>query len=119
MREKPKFGFVVEFVEDIEVAKSFYTDELGLEIERSHPQYVEFETFAIATGEPLIADVKEEIYWLVDDAQSMYETLSKSTEVCLYLQEVPFGKVFGVKSPDGRVRYILELASVRPSKEEK
>ena len=31
------------------------------------------------------------------------------------LKDMPFGKVFGVKDADGRPRYLIELAPVRPS----
>ena len=57
MNEKLKFGFIVEYVKDIEIAKKFYVETLGLKVEREHPQYVQFDTFAIATDEPMGAVV--------------------------------------------------------------
>jgi len=117
MNEKLKFGFIVEYVKDIEIAKKFYVETLGLKVEREHPQYVQFDTFAIATDEPMGGEVKQEIYWLIDDAESAFSSLSKKTEICLTMQNVPFGKVFGVKDPDGHPLYILELATNRPSQE--
>ena len=117
MNEKLKFGFIVEYVKDIEIAKKFYVETLGLKVEREHPQYVQFDTFAIATDEPMGGEVKQEIYWLIDDAESAFSSLSKKTKICLTMQNVPFGKVFGVKDPDGHPFYILELATNRPSQE--
>jgi len=119
MYKKPTFGFVVEYVKDIEIAKNFYVKTLGLKIEREHPTYVQFETFAIATDEPMGAEVKREIYWLVNDINSAFDSLSQNAEICLSIKEVPFGKVFGVRDPDGYPCYILELASHRPSQEVK
>jgi len=116
MNEKIKFGFVVEYVKDIEAAKQFYVEVLGLKVEREHPTFIQFETFAIATDEPMGGEANQEVYWLVDDAGSVFKALSEKAEICLPLKQVPFGKVFGVRDPDGNPRYILELASNRPSK---
>ena len=115
MDNKPRFGFVVEYVKDVETAKRFYTDILGLEVERYHPTYVQFDSFAIAGDQPMAGDGQPELYWLVDDAESTFNDLSKKAEISLPLEQKPFGKVFGIKDPDGRPRYLLELAKDRPS----
>lgn len=115
MTEKPKFGFIVEYVKDIEAAKRFYVEVLGLEVEREHPTFVQFETFAIATDEPMGGEAKQEVYWLVNDADIAFRSLSEKAEICLPLKQVPFGKVFGVRDLDGFPRYILELSKNRPS----
>lgn len=119
MTEKPRFGFVVEYVKNIEASRRFYVEVLGLQIEREHPTFVQFETFAIATDEPMGGEVGEEMYWLVNDADTAFNALSSKAEVCLPMKQVPFGKVFGVRDVDGRPRYILELAKNRPSREVK
>ncbi|WP_419782809.1 VOC family protein [Malaciobacter marinus] len=116
MNEKPKFGFVVEYVKDINIAKKFYVETMNLDIQREHPNYIQFDTFAIATDEPMGAETKQEIYWLVNDIDNVFDFLSQKAEICLPMQEVPFGKVFGVRDPDGFPCYILELATKRPSK---
>ncbi|MEO7623276.1 MAG: VOC family protein [Gallionella sp.] len=115
MTEKPKFGFIVEYVKDIQVAKRFYVEVLGLKVEREHPTFIQFETFAIATDEPMGGEAEQEVYWLVNDADDVFSSLSEKAEICLPLKQVPFGKVFGVRDPDGRPRYILELSKNRPS----
>src|SRR6185503_14086393 len=53
MNEKPRFGFVVEYVRDIEAAKQFYVESFGLKVERTHPMFVQFEHFAIASDDSL------------------------------------------------------------------
>lgn len=119
MSEKPKFGFIVEYVKNIDASKKFYVEVLGLTVEREHPSFVQFETFAIATDEPMGGEAEQEIYWLVNDADTAFSSLAPKAEVCLPIKQVPFGKVFGVRDLDGRPRYILELAKNRPSQETK
>jgi catechol 2,3-dioxygenase-like lactoylglutathione lyase family enzyme len=47
----PEFGFVLEYVPDIEAAKRFCTEVLGLVMERYHPTFVQFSHFDVATIE--------------------------------------------------------------------
>ena len=115
MSNKPLFGFVVEYVNDVEAAKRFYVDILGLKVERYHPTYVQFDHFAIAGDRPIAGGGEPELYWLVDDAEAAFSDLSKKAEVSLSLEQKPFGKVFGIKDTDGRPRYLLELSKDRPS----
>jgi catechol 2,3-dioxygenase-like lactoylglutathione lyase family enzyme len=112
---KPQFGFVLEYVPDIEAAKRFYVEVLGLEVERYHPTFVQFKNFAIASDESMGGRGEPELYWLVTDAEAAFNDLSQKAEVSLPLKQMPFGKVFGTKDPTGRPRYLLELAQDRPS----
>lgn len=116
MSLKPRFGFVVEYVTDIEAAKRFYVDVLGLEVERYHPTFIQFGTFAIANDESMTGSRDPELYWLVDDAEAAYRDLSQKANVDSPLKQMPFGKVFSIKEPGGRPRYLLELARDRPSR---
>jgi catechol 2,3-dioxygenase-like lactoylglutathione lyase family enzyme len=115
MSIKPHFGFAVEYVPDMEAARHFYADVLGLEVQRTHPTFIQFPNFAIAGDEPLSKTGETELYWLVDDAEAAYAELSRTAEVSLPLRELPFGKVFGIKDPKGEPRYLLQLAQNRPS----
>lgn len=116
MTSTPKFGFLVEYVRDMEAAKRFYTEVLGLEPQRVHPSFVQFESFAIASDAPLDKNVHREVYWLVDDAESAFARLSAQTQVTLPLTAKPFGKVFGIRAPSGEPIYVLQLAAERPSR---
>lgn len=116
MSVKPRFGFVLEYVTDIEAARRFYVDVLGLEMERYHPTFIQFGPFAIASDESMTGSRDPELYWLVDDAEAAFHDLSQKAEVSLPLKQMPFGKVFGIKEPGGRPRYVLELARDRPSR---
>jgi catechol 2,3-dioxygenase-like lactoylglutathione lyase family enzyme len=112
----PQFGFVLEYVPDIETAKRFCTDVLGLVMERYHPTFVQFSHFAIATDESLSGSRDPELYWLVDDAEAAFREISGKAEVTLPLKQMPYGKVFGIKNTAGRPCYLLELARDRPSR---
>ena len=111
----PRFGFALEYVKDVDAAKQFYEQVLGLKVERYHPTYVQFEHFAVASDESLTGTNEPELYWLVDDAEAAYQELSSRGEVSQPLQEKPFGKVFAMKDPNGQPRFVLELARNRPS----
>ncbi|MDF2694507.1 MAG: hypothetical protein K0S65_2890 [Labilithrix sp.] len=115
MPMKLRFGFALDYVKDVEVAKRFYVDVLGLELERSHPTFAQFDRFAIASDESLGGRGESELYWVVDDAEAAFRELSAKAEVALPLQQKPFGTVFAVKDPDGRPRYVVEFAKNRPS----
>lgn len=112
---QPKFGFILENVSDIEAAKSFYVDILGLAVERYHPTFVQFDHFAIASDQSMTGTREPEIYWLVDDAEAAYKELSQKGEVVVPLKQMPFGKVFAIKEPSGKPRFILEFSHDRPS----
>ncbi len=113
---KPTFGFALEYVKDIEAARRFYVEVLGLPMERHHPSFIQFRNFAIANDESMSGSRDPELYWLVDDAEAAYAELRAKAEVSLPLKEMPFGKVFGVRNPDGRPCYLIELARERPSR---
>jgi catechol 2,3-dioxygenase-like lactoylglutathione lyase family enzyme len=112
---KPEFGFVIEYVSDIDAARRFYEDVLGLQVQRVAPTFVQFPHFAIAGDESMSGTNEEEVYWLVESAEAAFAEFSKQAEVAMPLRELPFGKVFGIKDPDGTPRYVLELAANRPS----
>ena len=115
MSNKPEFGFIVEYVTDIEAAKRFYVEVLGLKVERDSPVYVQFNHFAIASDESMSGSREPEVYWLVDDVEAALNDLSAKAEVIMPLKQMPFGKVFGIKDPAGQPLYLLEFAQNRPS----
>jgi len=86
-----------------------------LKVERQHPSFVQFDHFAIATDEAPGGSRELELYWLVNDAEAARAALPKNAEVTKEITQLPFGKVFGVKGPTGEPRFLLELATHRPS----
>jgi catechol 2,3-dioxygenase-like lactoylglutathione lyase family enzyme len=102
-------------VTDIEAAKRFYVEILGLEIERISPTFVQFNHFAIASDESMSGNRDPEVYWLVDDSEAAFSDFSQKADVVMPLKQMPFGKVFGIKGPSGQPLYLLEFAKIRPS----
>jgi predicted enzyme related to lactoylglutathione lyase len=115
MSNKAKFGFVLEYVTDIEAAKRFYTEFLGLEVERYSPTFIQFKNFAIASDEAMSSTREPEVYWVVEDAEAAFKEFSQKGEISMPLKSMPFGKVFGIKDPSGQPQYLIEFAKVRPS----
>ncbi len=116
MSSRAKFGFILEYVTDVEAAKHFYEDVLGLETRRYHPTFVQFDDFAIASDESLSGTREPEVYWIVDDANQALADLSGKAEIVFPLKQMPFGKVFGIKDPAGQPLYLLEFSRDRPSR---
>ena len=120
MANNAQFVFTLEYVADIEGAKRFFENVIGLEVERAAPTFVQFKDqndirFAISSDEPIGSEARQELYWSVDDAEVALRKMAKSAEVCVPLKELPFGKVFGIQDPTGQPQYILELSANRPS----
>jgi catechol 2,3-dioxygenase-like lactoylglutathione lyase family enzyme len=116
MKTQPKFGFAVEYVEDLSASRRFYTAVLGLEVEREHPTFVQFQNFALATDASPSGEAVE-LYWLVDDAEAAARELEGHTGIVLPVKQMPFGKVLRIDDPKGRPCFLLELADHRPSRE--
>lgn len=120
MTGTPRFAFALEYVSDLEAAKRFYVDVLGLEVEREAPVFIQFKDqagarFAIASDAPLSGERGLELYWRVDDAEAAFRELAPKAEVGLSLTQMPFGTVFGLKDPAGQPQYLVEFAQNRPS----
>ena len=115
VKTSPRFGFAVEYVKDIEDAKRFYVDVIGLKVERAAPTFVQFENFGITSEQPMSAGFQPEIYWLVDDAEAAFTEMSGRAPVGTPLTDMPFGRLFSVMDPDGMPCYVLQLAQARPS----
>ena len=120
MTVTPTFAFALEYVSDIEAAKRFYVDVLGLQVEREAPVFVQFKDqagvhYAIASDESLSGSRGLELYWQVDNAEAAFKALSQKAEVCLPLKQMAFGKVFGINDPAGQPQYLVEFIQNRPS----
>ena len=112
----PTFGFVVRYVTDMEAARRFYQEVMGLKVQREHPTFVQFDSFALASDAPRDPAIREEIYWLVDDIEAAAAKIGGRAEVVTPLETTAFGRIFAVRDPDGRPRYLLEFSKDRPSR---
>jgi predicted enzyme related to lactoylglutathione lyase len=115
MKSKPIFGFFLEYVQDVEAAKRFYVDVFGLDVERTSPVFVQFKNYAIASDESMSGTRNPEVYWLIEDAEASFQDFSQKAEIAMPLKQMPFGKVFGIKDPEGQIQYLVEFAQDRPS----
>ena len=116
MNEQHRFGMALEYVADLNDARRFYEEVMGLKVQREHPHFVQFDHFAIA-NDITVGELRErELYWLVDDAEAEFAAVSKKrVEITTPLKQLPFGKVFGIRGPAGVPCYVLEFAKDRPS----
>ena len=120
MTQSVAFGFALEYVQDVQQAKRFFTDVLGLKVDRDHPTFVQFKAsngvaYAIASDEPMDKGDAPELWWVVEDAKAAFAEMSAHSEVSMPLRQMPFGTCFGIKDPAGQVHYVLELSPNRPS----
>lgn len=117
-----RFGFPLEYVDDVATARQFFVDVLGLEVERDHPTFVQFRapdgaSYAIASDARMDDSIGPELWWLVDDAEAAFREMSAKAEVSMGLREMPFGKCFGIRDPAGQPHFVLEFGQQRPSRE--
>jgi predicted enzyme related to lactoylglutathione lyase len=118
----PRFGFVLEYVPDVNAARSFYTHILGLKVSRESPEFVQFADangvgWAIASDASLSGEGKPETYWIVEDIAALEQALSGKATITHPLEARPFGRVLGIADPAGETQYLIEFAKDRPSKE--
>lgn len=111
-----KFEFALEYVDDVEKARAFYENVMGLKAERTHPTFVQFDHFAIAADERVGGGNEPELYWSVDDVEAAYREAAETAEIAVAMKDLPFGRVFAVKDPAGRPRFLLEWSRNRASK---
>jgi predicted enzyme related to lactoylglutathione lyase len=116
----PRFGFVLEYVPDVNAAKSFYTDILGLKVSRESPEFIQFADangagWAIASDASLSGEATPETYWIVEDIATLEKSLSGKVTITHPLEERPFGRVLGIGDPAGETQYLVEFAKERPS----
>ena len=113
-----QFAFALEYVSNIEAAKRFAVDVLGLEIDREAPNFVQFKTgYALTSDEQMEPSRASgpELWWVVDDADSAFRDMSANAQVSMPPRQMPFGTCFGIQDPAGQVHYVLEFARNRPS----
>lgn len=114
------FAFALEYVDDVQAAKQFFVEVLGLEVEREAPTFVQFKaangaSYAIASDEPMDTRGAPELWWLVDDVEAAFTRMARGAEVSQPLVQKSFGKCFGLRDPSGQVHYVLEFVPQRPS----
>jgi len=104
-------NFVMLYVPDIEKARAFYTEKLGLVVEDEQPTFVQFKQnadmgaiFSLAEQADVSPYKGVELWWMVDNADATYATLvNRDVEIVSQPSDEPFGRAFSVKDPAGNV----------------
>src|SRR5207248_11546924 len=97
MPTNARFAFAIEYTKDMAATKRFFTEVLGLHLDRDHPTFVQFKdaggaAYAIASDEPMNKGEFPELWWTVDSAEQALAEMSKEATVAMQLREMPFGK---------------------------
>ena len=117
-----RFAFPLEYTQNMAEARRFFTDVLGLQVDRDHPTFVQLRdahgaNYGLATDQPLLPTTGAELWWVVENAKEACAEMSKKAELVVPLTQMPFGTCFGLKDPTGQVHYLLEFAQQRPSQQ--
>src|SRR5262245_38054786 len=91
---KAHFAFALEYTSDLEAARRFFTDVLGLEVDREAPHFVQFRaangaSYALADDEPIDPGQARapELWWQVEDAGAAFREMSARAEVTVPLTD--------------------------------
>ena len=111
-------NFVMLHVPDIEQARTFYTEKLGMVVEDQQPGFVQFKQNAgmgaiFALEEQAGASPYQgvELWWMVDNADATYATLvSNGVEIVSQPTDEPFGRALTIKDPAGNIINMFQPA---------
>ena len=107
--------FIVMHVNSVSAAIPFYTNILGMEVQEQGTDWVRFKTgdgvrLALSQDHAPNPDSTNEVGWDVADINSLYDDyVAKGVEVVQPITEIPFGRTFIIKDPDGNKLYFLQL----------
>src|SRR5689334_4203284 len=114
----PTLELVLLHVTDIEAARAFYTEKLGLEIdpEQSGPNFTLFQrpegvgsSLALSVEGTVAITNSIELWLYVQDADATHaELVERGVEVASPLVDMPFGRTFSIKDPSGNTLYLLQ-----------
>lgn len=108
--------FVLLHVPNVETARVFYTEKLGLGIADENPVFVQFERanggaiFAVQQSETAQPAEGVELWWDVVDADATYADLTgKGVASLMPPTDLPFGRAFIVHDPFGHKLHFFAL----------
>jgi predicted enzyme related to lactoylglutathione lyase len=106
----PNLDFVVLRVPNIEQARAFYTEKLGLTVEDEQPGFVQFRrsgglegaSFALAENPSATPHAGVTLWWRVEDAAAAHDAFTaRGIPIVNPLQDRPFGRIFAISDPAG------------------
>lgn len=113
-------GYLGIVVDDLEASTKFYRDTLGVKVnkDRSVPgQFTQFDleggaVLALQAGTDIPTAPQFEPAVAVEDADATYELWkSRGAEMLDEPQDMPFGRAFMLKTPDGHVLRVFQPAA--------
>jgi predicted enzyme related to lactoylglutathione lyase len=114
----PALELALLHVADIDAARAFYTEKLGLEVDRgqSGPNFVLFQrpkgvgaSLALSADGGVQPSSGTELWWYVDDVDATHhELVGRDVEPASPLVDMPFGRTFSIKDPGGNMVYLLQ-----------
>jgi predicted enzyme related to lactoylglutathione lyase len=108
--------YVILHVDDMEAARSFYTEKLGFTVELEAPGFIQFKqlgagaTFAVSKAEPGLDPI--ELWWFVDNADAVHTDLrAKGVQIVTPPHDEPFGRALAIKDSSGATQFLLQVAA--------
>ena len=106
--------FVIRHVDDVDAARAFYHEQMGLKIDTDSPNFVQFSASnGAAFGVSKVtnsSDLPLELWWVVDDVDATCAALAaKGAEIVDPLQDEPFGRTAAFKDTTGGYVHLLQL----------
>ena len=109
-----ELNIVIIRTPDIEAARAFYSEVLGLRVENETPAFLQVEspdgkgsTLGVGVGEPSMTG--PEIWWRVDDADAFHAALvAKGVRILQEPEDRPFGRAVSFADPAGNALYAYQ-----------
>ena len=113
-------NFIILNVPDIEEARAFYTEKIGLEVASASPGFVQFKQvqpgagFALQKSDSPAPYEGVELWWQVSDADTVYSQLiGRGVGVASPPQDMPFGRAFTLQDLNGNKLNMYQLPAGR------
>jgi predicted enzyme related to lactoylglutathione lyase len=112
---KTNLDFVLLHVPDLAVARRFYTETFGLEVESENPTFIQFRrptgaVFSLQADPTASPHTGVELWWEVENADAAHAELTgKGVSIVEPLAERPFGRVFSIVDPAGNTLNLMQL----------
>jgi len=108
-------NFVIVHVKDIATARTFYTEKLEYKVVDESPAFVQLDagngaTLSLQLDDQAAPTSSVELWWEVADADATYALLvGRHAEVAEEPKDMPFGRVFSLKDPEGNLVNYFQL----------
>lgn len=113
-----QLGFIFLEVNDLQAARRFYVETLGMEIEDESPAFLQLArpggagaTLGIGIGETSHA-LPEVVWWVVEDTDAVHAALvARGVRIVSEPADRPFGRICSFADPAGNILNIYKPRS--------